>query len=51
MTAKMFALAAYGLLKEKAQRSRELVDQYEPVFKKFSRVCRIYGTVRFKRNI
>ena len=33
VTAKMFALAAYGLLKEKAQRSRELVDQYEPVFK------------------
>ena len=33
VTAKMFALAVYGLLKEKAQRSRELVDQYEPVFK------------------
>lgn len=32
VTAKMFALAAYGLLKEKAARSRELVDRYEPVF-------------------
>ena len=32
-TAKMFALAAYGLLKEKAARSKELVKNYKPVFK------------------
>ena len=32
VTAKMFALGAYGLLKEKAARSRELVKNYKPVF-------------------
>lgn len=32
VTAKMFALGAYGLLKEKAARSRELVKNYRPVF-------------------
>ena len=31
VTAKMFALGAYGLLKEKAARSRELVKNYKPV--------------------
>ena len=32
VTAKMFALGAYGLLKDKAARSRELVKNYKPVF-------------------
>ena len=35
-TAKMFALAAYGLLKEKAARSKELVKNYKPVFKDYA---------------
>ena len=34
-----------GFVKEKAARSKELVKNYKPVFKRFCRIYKIYGAV------
>ena len=44
-TAKMFALAAYGLLKGKLQRSKELVKKLQTGIQRFCRIYKIYGAV------
>jgi metal-dependent amidase/aminoacylase/carboxypeptidase family protein len=50
LTAKIFALGAYGLLKNGAERARETVDNYQPVFTRETYIEFMESLIRKERK-